>query len=188
MQETVKRMHTLIDDLLGYSRVKHASGNFEKTDLNKIAEEVIEDFKDTLKEKKATIKADGLCRVNISRFQFRQLLYSLISNSLKFSDPGRPARITIKSKIMQGDKLGNEDLLPDTNYCHMTVSDNGIGFDPQYKDRIFEVFQRLHDYEEYKGTGIGLALCKRIVENHKGIITATGQLNRGAHFDIYFPA
>ncbi|MEO6302609.1 MAG: ATP-binding protein [Bacteroidia bacterium] len=73
------------------------------------------------------------------------------------------------------------------NYCHISVIDNGLGFDPKYKDRIFEVFQRLHGQQVYKGTGMGLAICKRIVENHKGIITATGRLNKGATFDIYLP-
>lgn len=80
------------------------------------------------------------------------------------------------------------DLLsPEKKYCHLSVSDNGIGFDPQYKDRIFEVFQRLHGREEYKGTGIGLAIVKKIVENHRGIIIAQGEENNGATFDIYFP-
>ena len=75
-----------------------------------------------------------------------------------------------------------------TDYCHITYMDNGIGFDPHYNERIFEVFQRLHNREEYKGTGMGLAICKRIIENHNGIITASGTLNEGARFDIYIPA
>ncbi len=73
------------------------------------------------------------------------------------------------------------------NYCHITFSDNGIGFDPKYKERIFEIFERLHSKDEYPGTGIGLAICKRIVENHKGLITATGEVDKGAQFDIYIP-
>jgi len=77
--------------------------------------------------------------------------------------------------------------VPENSYCHISVSDNGIGFDPQYKERIFEVFQRLHGKEEYKGTGIGLSIVQKIVENHNGIITATGDLDKGAVFDIYIP-
>ena len=188
MQETVKRMHMLIEDLLAYSQVNNASQRFEKTDLNKIADEVIADFDDTIKEKKAIITSGGLCNVNASRFQLRQLLHNLISNSLKFADDKRPLRITIKSEIALSGKMDNPHLLPDTHYCHFSVSDNGIGFDPRYKNRIFEVFQRLHEYDKYKGTGMGLAICKRIVENHKGFITATGIVNKGTQFDIYIPA
>ncbi len=188
MQDTVKRMQMLIDDLLTYSRAKNVKHSFEKTDLNLVVTEVIADFKEALKEKNATVKSSGLCTVNIIPFQIRQLLSNLISNSIKFSDTQRPPRIVIKSSTATGRKLNNNNLSPDTNYCHIVFTDNGIGFDPKYKDRIFEVFQRLHEYEEYKGTGIGLAICKRIVENHNGIITATGQLNKGATFDIYIPA
>jgi len=187
MQETVKRMQMLIEDLLTYARVKNTALTFEKTDLNKIAKEVIGEFKETIKEKKATINTGGLCKVSGIRFQFRQLLQNLIGNSLKFAHAKRPVRILIKSETLRGSKLNNEDLLPDTNYCHMTIADNGIGFDPKYKDRIFEVFQRLHEYDDYQGTGIGLAICKRIVEKHHGFITATGKLNKGARFDIYLP-
>ena len=185
--ETAKRMRVLIDDLLAYSRTNSAERNFEKTDLNKMAEEVIADFKETLEEKKAVIKADGLCEVNIIRFQFRQLIHNLISNSLKFAHTERPLRIIVKSETILNNKLNNNNLLPEILYCHITVSDNGIGFNPQYNERIFEVFQRLHSKEEYSGTGIGLAICKRIVENHNGIITATGKVNEGARFDIYIP-
>ncbi len=110
-----------------------------------------------------------------------------MSNALKFSYPKRFPRITIKSEIIPGNLLKEAALLPDKDYCHIIFTDNGIGFDPQYKERIFEVFQRLHEYAKYQGTGIGLAICKKIIENHKGKITATGQLNKGAKFDIYIP-
>ncbi len=188
MEETVKRMQMLIEDLLAYSRVKNGAHNFEKTYLNEIAKEVIDNFSETLKEKKAEIKADGLCHAKIIRFQFRQVLQNLISNALKFSHPKRFPRIIIKCEIKSGNILKIKDLLPEVNYCHLTVSDNGIGFKRQYKDRIFEVFQRLHEFDKYKGTGIGLAICKRIIENHNGIITATGKLNKGTRIDIYIPA
>jgi len=187
MDETVKRMHVLIEDLLSYSRIKSAQVKFERTDLNKVFQEVLTDFEGTIKEKKAIISASGLCEMNVIPFQFRQLLQNLLGNALKFSYPGRAPYIIIKGKITAGNKLNNTNLLPETNYYHLSFTDNGIGFDPQYKDRIFEVFQRLWEYGEYKGTGIGLAICKKIVENHKGFITATGELNKGARFDIYIP-
>ncbi len=187
MHETAKRMQQLIEDLLSYSRVKNTQQSFEKTDLGVIIGELITDFKETIDEKKAVIKSGKLCDVSIIRFQFRQLMFNLISNSLKFADPKRPPVITVKCNIVLGSKLNNERVLADVSYCHLTVTDNGIGFDPQYKDRIFNVFERLHEYDEFQGTGMGLAICKRIVENHNGIITATGKLNKGATFDIYIP-
>jgi light-regulated signal transduction histidine kinase (bacteriophytochrome) len=106
---------------------------------------------------------------------------------LKFAKPNVAPHIIIKSEVSTGNKLNIEKLEGQKEYCHITFSDNGIGFDPQYEDRIFEVFQRLHSFDDYKGTGIGLAICKRIIENHHGIITATGKLNEGARFDIYIP-
>ncbi len=188
MRETAKRMQMLIEDLLSYARVNSEAQQFEKTNMTVIAQEVIADFKEMLKESKTTIKVTGLCHANIVPFQFRQLFSNLISNALKFSDPERPSQIIIKSEITPGNDLNIKGIVPGINYCHLSVTDNGIGFAPQYSNRIFEVFQRLHEYDEYKGTGIGLAICKRIVENHYGIITATGELNKGARFDIYIPA
>jgi len=187
MQDTVKRMQMLIEDLLKYSRVKKGSREFESSDLNKITKEVIADFDEAIKKKKAAVIVSGLCEAKIIGFQFRQLMNNLLSNSLKFSHKKRFPRISIKCEIIPGSLLKKEIASPEANYCHIVYSDNGIGFDPQYKDRIFEVFQRLHEYDEYQGTGIGLAICKKIVENHKGLITATGRLNKGAQFDIYIP-
>lgn len=188
MEDTVQRMQTLIEDLLKYSRVRKENSDFEVSDLNKIVDEVITDFDEALKEKKGMITVAGLCEAKVIGFQFRQLIQNLISNALKFSHPKRFPRITIKCEITPGSLLKLETVLPEINYCHITFTDNGIGFDPQYKDRIFEIFQRLHEYDEYQGTGIGLAICKRIIENHKGVITATGKLNKGAQFDMYLPA
>jgi two-component system CheB/CheR fusion protein len=187
IKETVKRMQLLIDDLLIYSNAKKVYHHFEQTDLNIITESVIVDFDEFLIEKNGKIKTNGPCYANIIAFQFRQLMYNLISNAIKFAHADRDLRINIKSEIVSGKLLKDKQLLPNANYCHICVKDNGIGFDPLYKDKIFEVFQRLHGQREFKGTGIGLAICKRIVENHKGIITATGKLNEGAMFDIYIP-
>ncbi|MGZ4099684.1 MAG: ATP-binding protein, partial [Bacteroidia bacterium] len=181
------RMQMLIEDLLVYSRSKNTERKFEKTNLNLIVREVKKDLGDVIKEKKAKIKVGKLCDANIIRFQFKQLIHNLIGNSLKFSKPRTSPSITIKSKVAFGNKLNNEKLSAKTKYCHLIYTDNGIGFDPQYNERIFGVFQRLHSAEEYNGTGMGLAICKRIVENHSGAITATGRLNKGARFDIYLP-
>jgi PAS domain S-box-containing protein len=185
--KAVKRMQALIEDLMIYSRTMSRDRKFEKTDLAQLVDEVKKDYEDEMLEKKATIENNNLCQVNIIPFQFRQLLHNLISNSLKFSKQGSAPHIIITNKIIPGNKLENKTLPSDTDYFHITYSDNGIGFDPQYNERIFEVFQRLHSSEEYKGTGMGLAICKRIIENHNGVITATGKLGEGVRFDIYIP-
>lgn len=187
MQNTVKRMQLLIEDLLTYSRLTKANEGFEKTDLNIITNEVIADFQDALKEKKGVIQVHGSFDAKIIGFQFRELIYNLISNSIKFSNPKKHPRIILKGETISGNLLNIENISSKITYCHISVTDNGIGFDPQYKDRIFEVFQRLHGQSEYKGTGIGLAICKRIVENHEGIITATSKLGKGVKVDIYIP-
>jgi len=188
MQLAAGRMQQLIDDLLSFSRINTTELKFEKTDLNIIIEEVKTELKDTIQEKHAIIEVAEQCSANIIAFQFRQLMYNLISNALKFSQPNIPSHIVIKSRIVKGSKLNNSKLSPDKNYCHITVADNGIGFESHFSERIFEVFQKLHSKEVYSGTGIGLAIVKKIVENHNGIIIATGELNKGATFDIYFPS
>jgi two-component system CheB/CheR fusion protein len=187
MQSTVQHMQLLIKDLLTYTNTKKIGVMHEKTDLHKATEEVIDSFQATLKEKKGLIKTTAVGNVNIACEQFRQVLENLIGNALKFTHPKRAPRITIKSSLIKGQQLSNVLLSPKQEYCHLSVSDNGLGFDPKYKDQIFEVFKRLHGQKEYEGTGMGLAICKRIIENHKGVITATGVLNKGTRIDMYIP-
>jgi len=194
MQVAARRMKILIQDLLDYSRTGASEQKLEKADLTKIVNEVKNELEELIHEKKAVIETTNLGEANINPSQFRQVISNLTTNALKFSRPGVPPRITIKSTIAEGDKLQNENadlsggsLSPNKNYCHLSFTDNGIGFDPQYKDKIFEVFQRLHDETNYSGTGIGLAIVKKIVEYHNGVITATAEVNKGARFDIYIP-
>jgi PAS domain S-box-containing protein len=187
MQNAAQRMQTLINDLLAYSRTNVEERIFKKTDLSKIINEVKEDLKEELAQKDAVIEIGESCELNIIPFQFRQLLYNLVSNSLKFSKPNVPAVVKIRSEVIKGEDLQNKSLNKKLNYCHISVADNGIGFEEQYSKKIFEVFQRLHGRDQYKGTGIGLAIVKKIVDNHNGIITASGEENEGAVFDIYIP-
>jgi light-regulated signal transduction histidine kinase (bacteriophytochrome) len=194
IHETAKRMQGLILDLLSYSRTKNGKHKFEEADLTTILDEVRNYAEEELLEKNAVVESTQLCKVSIIRFQFVQLLYNLISNSLKFSNPQRTLHIVVSSRTVQGKQLYSENhglptgrLSANTDYCHLTYKDNGIGFEPEYNERIFEMLQRLHSQDEYDGTGIGLAICKRIVENHHGIITASGTLGEGARFDIYIP-
>jgi PAS domain S-box-containing protein len=188
MHEAAGRMQTLIEDLLAYSRTSTSNRVLVKTDLGELVNEVKTEMKDALTEKVGTLEISPLCEAYVVPFQFRQLMQNLIGNSLKFSKPGRPPHISVSAKTVKGGEVDNSPLDKNKNYCHLTITDNGIGFDPQYKDRIFEVFQRLHTKDAYKGTGIGLAIVKKIVDNHNGYITASAKVNEGAQFDIYLPA
>ncbi|MGZ4118798.1 MAG: CheR family methyltransferase, partial [Bacteroidia bacterium] len=183
--ETAEQMQMLIEDLLKYSQTRKGELVFESTDLNELIDQVKMGFEHAIQHKKLVIDMDKIPKAMVIPFQFRQLFQNLISNSLKFSKPNTKAHITIKGKIVSGNK--QNALSPQRKYCHIIYSDNGIGFDPKYQNKIFEVFQRLHTKDEFAGTGIGLAICKRIMENHQGTITATGKLNKGAKFDIFVP-
>lgn len=187
MQNAAKRMQTLIDDLLAYSQTNTAERKYELINLDKIVEEVKEDLKEELQQKNATVEISDTYAIKIIPFQFRQLLHNLLSNSLKFSIPDKEIFIKIKSEIIEGNKLISDKLIDKKKYCHISVSDNGIGFEQQYSEKIFELFQRLHGRTEYNGTGIGLAIVKKIVDNHNGVITANAKVNEGATFNIYIP-
>ncbi|MFN8310636.1 MAG: PAS domain S-box protein [Chitinophagales bacterium] len=188
MQDAANRMQTLIQDLLAYSRTNSAERKFERRQLSEIIDEVKSDLQVALTEKNGVVHLQDNIEVNVISFQFRQLFQNLIGNSLKFSRPGIVPVITITAELKRGSDLKIEGLSPKKVYSHICISDNGIGFEMQYRDRIFEVFQRLHGRDEYSGTGIGLAIVKRIVDNHHGIINASGESGEGAQFDIYIPA
>lgn len=187
IQDAANRMQNLIGDLLTYSRTNISKRKFEIIDLNTIINYVKNDLKEELEEQQLVINSDKMCKINVIPFQFRQLLHNLISNSIKFASSSRPLSININSVIATGKDLNNDKLIETTTYCHISVSDNGIGFEQIYNDKIFELFQRLHHRTEYTGTGIGLAIVKKIIENHNGIITANGIMNEGATFNIYIP-
>lgn len=184
---SVNRMRQLIDGLLAFSRMNATERKFERTDLNRILEDLKEALNEDIIEKKVTIRAELQEHATIIPFQFTQLLQNLIMNAIKFSKPGVDPCITITNRIVRAAELNNDRLAPDRAYNHILFEDNGIGFEPQYSDKIFGVFQKLHDRDTYEGTGIGLAIVKKIVESHNGIITATGEPMVGARFDIYIP-
>ncbi|MEO8254140.1 MAG: ATP-binding protein, partial [Flavobacterium sp.] len=190
MQNAAQRMQALINDLLAYSKINIQDVKFVKTNLSKIIVEVKEDLEEELEQNNAIILNDKVCDeiiVDIIPFQFRQILYNLLSNSIKFSRKDIPLRIEIKCIIDKGNTFNNTLLSLEEDYCHLQISDNGIGFEQEYGEKIFEVFQRLHGKSDYVGTGIGLAIVKKIVENHKGFITVKGETNNGATFNIYIP-
>lgn len=187
MQNASERMQTLIDDLLTYSRVTRTDEGFVDVDLHQELQKIIEDLEYTIEKKNATV--DLMVNHHISAIpgQIRQLLQNLLSNAIKFTKDGVNPLIEIKSEILRGDLLDHEDLENNRDYCRITISDNGIGFDQQYADKIFELFQRLHTRNEYHGTGIGLAVCKKIVEKHGGVISVSSKQDHGTKFVIILP-
>ncbi|WET05074.1 ATP-binding protein [Flavobacterium sp. YJ01] len=186
IEVSAKKMQNLIQDLLTYSRTNSAERVFTTVNIDEIAEEVVSDFSDRIEEKNAIVEYANLGEATIIQFQFRQLLHNLVENALKFSKPGIPPIVKISGEKIDG-KLIPDAEFKDKTYYHLQVSDNGIGFELVYKEKIFEVFQRLNTESEYKGTGIGLAIVKKIVENHKGIITVSSEKGEGAVFNVYIP-
>lgn len=187
MQLAAKRMQTLIEDLLAYSRTNAGERKFEYRNMHQIIDEVKTDLKEELQQKNATLEFSEMCSVSVIPYQFRQLLNNLISNSLKFANPDKSPKITINSEIVSADELNGKVTTNAKEYCHISITDNGIGFEQQYSEKIFDLFQQLNGKSEYPGTGIGLAIVKKIVENHNGIISATSEPGNGATFDIYIP-
>ncbi|MHA4844676.1 sensor histidine kinase [Flavitalea antarctica] len=178
------RMSVLITDLLNYSKVSKADDKYVPINLDKVLEDIRNDFEVLIAQKQAVIKANNLPVVKGIPIQINQLFYNLISNALKFSQD-KPV-ITITAREVAGSNLLPEIPLPATrDYIELVFQDNGIGFEQIYASQIFTIFQRLNNRANYSGTGIGLAICKKIVENHGGYIFATSELNKGATFTVY---
>jgi PAS domain S-box-containing protein len=174
IQASANRMQVLIEDLLAYSRLGATRSVFTNTDLSEIVVDTIAELKEKINLKQAVVEVGPLCSLMVIPYQMHQLMTNLITNSLKFSRPGIAPIIQIAASVKDGS-------------CHIRFSDNGIGFEEQYQDKIFEVFQRLHNKPDYEGTGIGLSIVKKIIENHNGTIRATSRPGQGATFDIFIP-
>ncbi|EJL61646.1 sensor histidine kinase [Flavobacterium sp. CF136] len=181
------RMRELINSLLTFSRATLVDRRFETIDLNTIINDVKEALHENLLEKNAVIITDFHDNAKIIPFQFVQLMENLIHNAIKFAQPEVPLEITVKSRLVSGLDLHIGKLSREVNYCHISFGDNGIGFEPQHNEKIFGVFQKLHGRDLYEGTGIGLAIVKKIVENHHGYVDAVGEPMKGATFNIYIP-
>jgi light-regulated signal transduction histidine kinase (bacteriophytochrome) len=180
-------MSQLIQDIHTYSRIGAVEAPFKEVPLADLVRDVVTDMQAALNEKGATVEIDLGITVSVIPAQVRQALQQLIDNALKFSTPGVVPHIHISGGVVMGDELSIPALTPESYYCYIEVSDNGIGFNPHYSDRIFEIFQKLHTVEEYGGTGIGLAIVKKIMDRHKGWVVATGEIGKGAKFGLYFP-
>jgi signal transduction histidine kinase len=190
VENATDRMRLLIDDLLEYSHLTQSQRAQEKIDLNDKVRLILTDLELMIREKNATIDVDKLPIVKGHRRQLQQLFQNLISNSIKYSKPGTVPYIQIKSKeIVGGDapvSISPEDA--SQKFYLIEVCDNGIGFDQTDAERIFNVFTRLHGNKEYPGTGIGLSIAKKVVENHHGYIYAKGETGKGACFNVLLPA
>lgn len=187
IQSSANRMRVLIQDLLQFSRTNKGEKVFEEADLNVLLENAKQELAQIMEDKKAIVESNELPTLNVIPFQIQQLFINLIGNSLKYSKAETAPIIKINASIITHNE---EDLLPNSNskYYKITIEDNGIGFEQEYAKKIFILFNRLHNKNEYEGTGIGLAICKKIVENHKGFIVAKGIPDQGATFIIYLPA
>ena len=188
VNEATGRMKGLIRDLLEYSRLSHKRLLFEKTDLNVIVKNVLTDFELLITQKQAIIQTDVLPVIEAIPLQMNQLFFNLIGNALKFAKRNTAPVINISARKFSGES--RKDFLefkPDRDYCEVRISDNGIGFDQEYADKIFTIFQRLNERSLYGGYGIGLALCRKIVGNHSGVIYAEGTSSEGAAFIFILP-
>lgn len=184
MNASANRMQTLLVDILKYTKLKHTNDAFEDVNLNAVLEDVKTDLAEAINEKSAVLEIARLPEISGISFLLKQLFSNLIANSIKYSKPGTSPviKITAATAPMQ-----YESNLPDL-YKVIFVSDNGIGFSPEYSESIFNIFARLHNQSEYKGSGVGLALCKKIMQNHRGYIKASGKPGEGTVMTLYFPA
>lgn len=179
MQGAAARMRTLINDLLTFSRVIRRSEPFVPVDLGAVTREVLSDLEVVIEKRHALVKVEALPTLDADPMQIRQLMLNLMSNALKFQPAEGTPEVQVRSRTVtsvSGDSL-----------CEIIVQDNGIGFDEKYTDKMFAVFQRLHGRGEYEGTGVGLAVCRRIVDRHHGTITAKSKPGQGATFTVTLP-
>jgi len=182
MEKIVKasgRMQKLINDLLTFSRQVDDKDSFEEVDLSQLLNEVLSDMEVEIEKQSAIIKLGALPKVWAVKSQMQQLFQNLVSNGIKFRKPGSVPVISIYKEA--------DTTIAHKLYHRIIVEDNGIGFDEKYAEEIFIVFKRLHSYHEYEGTGVGLSICKKIIDRHKGRIEAQGKLNEGARFIIDLP-
>jgi signal transduction histidine kinase len=182
IQNSALRLNSLVDDLVKYSYSTAKNGS-DSIDLNEVMKEVLEDLELIISENKASIEFNKLPNMNVSHVQMRQLFSNLLTNAIKYKKEGVIPQITISADIAHD----IEHAPPLKNYHRIIVKDNGIGIGTIHQKKIFTIFQRLHKRHEYSGNGIGLAICKKIMENHYGKIDVESELNEGSTFYLYFP-
>jgi len=185
IQQAAERMQHLITDILAFSKLSIEKSSFVNADMNGLIKELLADIDEEVKEKKATIWVDTIPPLFVSPTLMRPLFQNLINNALKYRRKNVDPVIKIRSEISHAISDREKNLV--NRYCRIFVEDNGIGFDQKYAEDIFGMFRRLHQHDEFEGTGVGLALCKKIVELHNGYISARGKINEGSTFIISVP-
>jgi light-regulated signal transduction histidine kinase (bacteriophytochrome) len=190
LEMATKRMTSLIDDLLLYSHVSRGMSSAEIVDLNQTLAFVLDDLELHIEEKGAKIEVSALPTIRGHQRQLQQLFENLIGNALKYSKPGAAPLVSITSRLVTGGDIApqNAAISKTKAYHFIQVRDNGIGFDQQDAERIFNVFTRLHGSNEYRGTGVGLSIALKVVQNHQGCIWAESKPDEGATFKILLPA
>lgn len=183
---SVERMSNLLKDLLDFSSVNRDE-LFAQVDLNEILFEIENDLELLIAQRSATVRKDSLPVIRAIPLQMHQLFYNLINNAIKFTPPDRQPMVRIMREVVSPEEISAWQLNPDRAYLHLTIQDNGIGFEAEFSEKIFELFKRLHSQQSYRGTGVGLAMCKKVVENHEGKIWAESSMREGATFHIVLP-
>ena len=183
-----ERMKSLLDDLLTYAQASMGERKIELIDLNHLLESVVDVLSEILKEKNANVIFKYLPQINAVPSQIQQLFENLITNAVKYSREGVPPVITITSEVVAKRALPTAFDATQERYHKILINDNGIGFTQDNAEKIFVLFQRLHQRNEFSGTGIGLTICKKIIQNHNGFISAESEVNKGTTFTIYLPA
>lgn len=186
MMNASKRMNTLISDLLALSRVSTRGQTFVQVNLSEVAAEVLGDLEVLIEQRKATVQVDPLPTIEADRLQMRQLFQNLLGNAVKFSRDDAPNHVHVRGEVVRR-RVGRGKRVAHEEECVITFEDTGIGFDEKYLDRIFAVFQRLHPRDAYEGNGVGLAICRRVVERHGGRLTASSHLGAGSVFEVTLP-
>lgn len=187
MLDASSRMSGLINDLLLYSRVTIKAKPFERVDLNKVAREVVSDLEIRIEQVEGRVDIGDLPVIDADPMQMRQLLQNLIGNALKYRRMDEAPEVKLSAELLNGLPSKGEAQQEQDCLCQIVVEDNGIGFDEKHVDRIFGIFQRLHGRNEYEGTGVGLAICRKIAERHNGKITAKSEVNKGSTFTVTLP-
>jgi two-component system CheB/CheR fusion protein len=183
---STERMRSLVIDILNFSRLSAEKFYFRRTDMNRLLLDILEDFEVTIREKNAEVIVPDMPELDIMPGQFRQVLHNLLSNALKFTRPGVPPVIKFEAARL-AERSFDSPRTPDGNWCLISVQDNGIGFEEQFAATIFKLFQRLHSKDKFEGTGIGLAITKKVIERHDGMITVHSREGVGTRFDIVIP-
>lgn len=187
MQSAASRMQTLINDLLAFSRVTSKAQPFVPVQLGQVAREVLADLETRIEQSGGQVEVGPLPTLMADPLQMRQLLQNLIGNALKFHRPEVPPLVRVTAETMTAVPPATQSALAPQPFCRLAVADNGIGFDQKYGDRIFNVFQRLHGRGQYEGSGVGLAICRKIVERHGGTIAASSIPGEGTTFVVMLP-